>query len=363
MSDLDTESAQTSTKRSKPHGKNSPDEKTGSDRPQVVVVPDPVVSKPEPDAQVFSRASRFRPITLAFVAATVVFLSYGLFAIASILYNPTTALETAAPPSISRIPVATTSPATAATACETVRVSTFMDFDGNAVRSSAEPAAPPVRVAFRGPDGTEIFAAETNDSGELVFRLESPLPLSAHPESGAERGLWPGARLGAAAAGSVVMEGPVCEASLPFVWTPQGAETPRVGWAYGSTPPAGLPHEASTSLTVPSGGVQIAGRVYTDTDGDNIYSLADAPTSGVLVQLFDESETELARVLTGASGIYSFANLEPRTIHVVRIGTTAVSQAHAIGWVAENPSNEAFVRTGDVGLTVWGVDFLLDPAQ
>jgi hypothetical protein len=114
---------------------------------------------------------------------------------------------------------------------------------------------------------------------------------------------------------------------------------------------------------VPGGGVQIAGRIYTDTDADNIYSLADAATSGVLVQLFDESNTEVARVVTGASGTYSFANLEPRTIHVVRIGTTAVSQAHAIGWVAENPTNEAFVRTGDVGLTVWGVDFLMDPAQ
>ena len=97
-------------------------------------------------------------------------------------------------------------------------------------------------------------------------------------------------------------------------------------------------------------GASLSGGVHVDNDGDCEVDPDEAPLSGVVIRLLDESGNEVARTETDASGRYTFVNLEPGNYTVIEEQPVGFfdggSTAGSAGGDAENGGRISNINLG-----------------
>jgi len=324
----------------------------------VEAVPQPVVLlDDEPQRPVFSGAAQYKALTVSIILAVGLVIAYGLYALGALLFAstapPARAIEVLAVPA--RAIPASAPLAVDSSDCATGTVSAFVDHDANGTRTANEEGLSAIDVQLRG-QGVAATGV-TDASGQLAAEVGSLGGLLA-TTTAVPDGMWPGPRPPASAGGEPLLTGS-CEVELGFVPLRIGARLPVA--TFGGLLPAARPTREGPSPLGPGiTGVQVHGRVFQDLDGDDTFGLADQGVAGVTIRLDDATGRSLASVTTTASGLYSFANLEAETEYEIRLDSTvSVESARAIGEPASEPGASVTIRTGDFGLTVWGVDFEL----
>lgn len=312
------------------------------------------------DARVFAANVRFRPIVVALVLAGAVVAAYGAVATVALLRGEppgSTILEVIDDPAPAVVAFAPEG-ATDLAACSQVEVFAFFDTNGNAAQGDAEDGQPGVRFSVRGSDGILLAEMETGPTGMARFDLPTP-DVVAVEAIALPSGMWPGPRAAADAGAATLISAPTCSASLGFVWVPVDGVTPAIADP-GTLPPFDGADVKTALLPGVDGGVQLHGRAWVDTDGDGYLAAAEPAMPGVTVVVRDEAGEIVAQVDTGDDGRYSFINLRPRRRYVVAMSEGSdrpVAARAATARVFDYPPDGIVIDTGDIGLSVWGVDF------
>lgn len=327
----------------------------------IVVLPDVESERPvaAPEPQVFASNARFRPIVMAIALAVTVAFLYGLAATVSLFRgSPGSGSSLALAPAPMRV-IGQTPGLLEHAPCRVAGGRAFVDHDGNGARSANEAFIADVALAVRGGDGQLLGVVTTDADGAWSLALpEATRPsveLLYPPE-----GLWPGPRLGSQLGTAATIAGPGCSLDLGFVWIPVGGAVPSVAHGAGGAAPAA---GAAMSALLPGSdsGVQVHGRAWVDSDSDGRFSVTDRAVAGMRITVYDADDMAIATVMTGPTGLYSVLNLDPRTRYSVGVDTDhEVRSGRVMGGLPfEVPDARVHVATGDIGLTVWGLDFLL----
>ncbi len=317
---------------------------------------------PDPPAQpVFASVARHRPVVFAVAGLALVGVCYTSFGLATLLAGssaPSGRQIVQRPPS--QVTAVAPPPQPLADACLQIEVTTFVDDDGNGVPDPSEVAVPGVPVTLVLASGVTTAEGTTDSSGRLsvVPAVRGPVTLEITDMS--DVGLWPGPRLGPLV-GTPVLAEPRCSVAVGYLWIDDWT-LPRT-WLDGSS--ATAPVAAARGASGAAGaGVQVHGRIWRDADSDGRFTPADAGVGRARVVLLDGAGHELARVRTTVSGLYSFANLAPHREYGVRVeGAGNLVGRAALGQHIAGESDTTAFRTGDAGLSVWGVDFVVVPGS
>ena len=99
------------------------------------------------------------------------------------------------------------------------------------------------------------------------------------------------------------------------------------------------PGAAGTGYDFGEVGAEATGRVYLDYDANGVEDGADAPLSGVVVELLDATGTQLAVASTAADGSFRFTDL--------LAGDYTVREVQPVQWSSSTPDEIAFTLTNN----------------
>ncbi|WP_353085021.1 SdrD B-like domain-containing protein [Stenotrophomonas sp.] len=177
---------------------------------------------------------------------------------------------------------------------------------------SGEPVISGVTVYLSGEDAYgAVVAREATTDAQGVYRFENLAP--------------------AGAAGYILTQAqPAAYVNGPVAPPASGAEAPSAGGVFAAVTPASTADSVYTSILLGAGvdavrynfpevrRPSLSGFVYVDSNYSNLRDTGDAPIANATVELLDAAGTVVATRTTGNDGSYSFIDLDPLQVYVLR---------------------------------------------